>query len=57
MEETINTSFEPNKTILELHELIKSGTKIDPLRDFSGRSRGTAGLHLAIVRQMAARLS
>ncbi len=36
---TIDTYFAPNKTIRELHELIQSGTEIDPLRDFSEAAR------------------
>jgi hypothetical protein len=36
---TIDTYFAPNKTIRELHELIQSGTDIDPLRDFSEAAR------------------
>ena len=36
---TIETYFAPNKTIRELHELTKSGTLIDPLKDFSEAAR------------------
>lgn len=39
MRATIDTYFEPNKTIRELHELIKSGVGIDPLKDFSEAAR------------------
>jgi len=39
MRETIETFFAPNRTIRELHELIKSGAEIDPLRDFSAAAR------------------
>jgi hypothetical protein len=31
--------FAPNKTIRDLHELMKSGTGIDPLKDFSEDAR------------------
>jgi hypothetical protein len=36
---TIETYFAPKKTIHELHELTKSGTLIDPLKDFSEAAR------------------
>src|SRR5437867_4842704 len=37
---TLDTYFAPNKTIRELHELMKSGgAVIDPLRDFSEAAR------------------
>jgi hypothetical protein len=36
---TIGTYFAPNKTIRELHEMMKSGTGIDPLKDFSQIAR------------------
>jgi hypothetical protein len=36
---TIGTYFAPNKTIHELHEMMKSGTGIDPLKDFSEIAR------------------
>ena len=36
---TMDTYFAPNKTIRELHELMKSGTAIDPLKDFSEAAR------------------
>jgi hypothetical protein len=39
MRTTIDTYFAPNKTIRELHELMKSGTGIDPLNDFSEAAR------------------
>ena len=32
---TIGAYFQTNKTVLELHELLKSGTGIDPLKDFA----------------------
>jgi hypothetical protein len=36
----LDTYFEPNKTIRELHELMKSGrAAIDPLKDFSEAAR------------------
>jgi hypothetical protein len=36
---TIDTYFAPNKTIRELHEVMKSGVGIDPLQDFSEAAR------------------
>jgi hypothetical protein len=36
---TIDTYFEANKTIRQLHELMKSGTGIDPLKEFSEAAR------------------
>jgi len=39
VEATVDTYFAPNKTIRELRELIKSGTGIDPLKDFSEAAR------------------
>ncbi len=36
---TIGTYFAPNKTIRELHEMAKSGTALDPLKDFSEVAR------------------
>ena len=39
MRATIDTYFAPNKTIRELHELVQSGTGIDPLKDFSEAAR------------------
>jgi hypothetical protein len=39
MRTTIDTYFAPNRTIRELHELMKSGTGIDPLKDFSEAAR------------------
>jgi hypothetical protein len=36
---TIGTYFAPNKTIPELHELLKSGTGIDPLKYFADAVR------------------
>ena len=35
MSETLDTYFSPNRTVRELHEVIKSGVGIDPLRDFA----------------------
>jgi hypothetical protein len=35
----IGTYFAPNKTIREMHELMKSGAGIDPLKDFSEVAR------------------
>ena len=39
MRATIGTYFEPNKTIREMHELMKSGVGIDPLKEFSEAAR------------------
>ena len=39
MEATISTYFAPNKTIRELHDLMKSGAGIDPLKEFSEAAR------------------
>jgi hypothetical protein len=39
MDVTISTYFAPNKTIRNLHELMKSGAGIDPLKDFSEAAR------------------
>jgi hypothetical protein len=39
LDATIGTYFAPNKTIRELHELMKSGAGIDPLKDFSEAAR------------------
>jgi hypothetical protein len=37
---TVDTYFAPNKTMRELHELMKSGAAaIDPLKDFSEAAR------------------
>ena len=33
--ETKNAYFEPNRTVQELQELIRLGTRIDPLKDFA----------------------
>jgi hypothetical protein len=35
----IGTYLAPNKTIHEMHELMKSGAGIDPLKDFSEAAR------------------
>jgi hypothetical protein len=39
MEATLSAYFAPNKTIRELHDLMKSGTGIDPPKDFSEVAR------------------
>jgi len=39
MRATMETYFAPNKTIRELDELVRSGTDIDPLKDFSEAAR------------------
>jgi hypothetical protein len=33
--ETTNAYFQPNQTLPELAELLRSGTGIDPLKDFA----------------------
>lgn len=39
MSTTLDTYFSPNRTVRELHELIKSGPGIDPLREFADAAR------------------
>ena len=39
MASTLDTFFAPNKTIRELHEVMKSGKGIDPLMEFSEAAR------------------
>jgi hypothetical protein len=39
VEATVDTYFAPNKTIQELHTLMKSTAGIDPLKDFSEAAR------------------
>jgi len=39
MDATIATYFAPNRTVREVHEMIKSGAGIDPVRDFSEAAR------------------
>ena len=39
MASTVDTFFAPNKTVRELHELVKSGKGIDPLKEFSEAAR------------------
>jgi hypothetical protein len=39
MEATISAYFAPNKTLRELHDVMKSGAGIDPLKDFSEAAR------------------
>jgi hypothetical protein len=39
MGKMMDAYFAPNKTIRELHELMKSGADIDPLKDFSEDAR------------------
>ena len=36
---TIDTYFAPNKTLRDLQELMKTGTGVDPLKDFSEAAR------------------
>ena len=40
---TIGKYFEPNRTIRDLHELMKSGAEMDPLREFSEAAREELG--------------
>ena len=40
---TLDTYFAPNKTVREVNELLKSGTGIDPLKDFSDAAREELG--------------
>lgn len=35
----VDTYLGPNKTVRELHDLVKSGTGIDPLKEFSDAAR------------------
>ena len=39
MRMTVDTYFTPNKTLHELHEAIKAGKVIDPLKEFSETAR------------------
>jgi hypothetical protein len=39
MRVTIDTYEAPNKTLFELHEWVKSGRRIDPLKDFAEAAR------------------
>jgi hypothetical protein len=39
MDATIATYFAPNKTLREVHEMIKSGVELDPVKDFSEAAR------------------
>lgn len=43
---TVDTYFAPNKTIRDLHELVKSGAGIDPLKDFAETARESYNRHL-----------
>ena len=36
---TIATYAEPNRTVVELHDLLKTGTGIDPLKEFAEAAR------------------
>jgi hypothetical protein len=36
---TIDTYFKPNITIRQLHELVKTGPGVDPLKEFSEAAR------------------
>jgi hypothetical protein len=36
---TLDTFFAPNKTVREVHEMMKSGSGIDPLKEFSMAAR------------------
>src|SRR5262249_40081954 len=39
MAETISAYSVPNRTVPQIHELLKSGTGIDPLKDFAEAAR------------------
>lgn len=39
MASTIDTFYAPNKTVRELHDVVKSGKGIDPLKEFSEAAR------------------
>jgi hypothetical protein len=39
MRMTIETYYAPNRTLRQIHEIIKSGTDIDPLKEFSEVAR------------------
>ena len=43
--ETTSAYSQPNRTLPELTELLKSGTGIDPLKDFAEAVRAEFGLH------------
>ncbi len=45
---TIDTYFEPNRTVADLHELLKSGSGVDPLGEFSEAARKELGLLSAV---------
>jgi hypothetical protein len=36
---TIETYYSPNKTVRELRQIIKTGTGVDPLKEFSEAAR------------------
>ena len=36
---TVDTYYQPNKSVKDLHDLIKSGVGIDPLKDFANAAR------------------
>jgi hypothetical protein len=40
---TIDTYFQPNRTIRELHEMVKTGPGVDPLKEFSEAAREELG--------------
>ena len=47
---TIDTYFEPNRTIGKLRDLIKSETNIDPLKEFQRiGARRTGSIHFVIA--------
>ena len=43
MRTTIAKYFEPNRTIRELHEVMKRGAEMDPLKEFSEAAREELG--------------
>jgi hypothetical protein len=44
---TIDTYFEPNRTVSDLHEALKSGAGVDPLGEFSEAARKELGALVA----------
>jgi hypothetical protein len=40
----IDTYFSPNRSVRELRDMMKAGTGIDPLKDFSEAAREEVGV-------------
>jgi hypothetical protein len=40
----IDTYFSPNRSVRELRDMMKAGTGIDPLKDFSETAREEVGV-------------